>query len=157
VTNAAYLTTYNELRAMGLPPEKCEEGARRAHPTFDDARDVEARQRDAARREKTIEYDGDQQMQAMGWDVVRFSRAERTKQTAGIPDRKYYSARYRLTLWWEAKTPDGVQSPAQRDFQHMAEACGEHYVVGTDRVLCEWLVARGVAQWVEGGFIVSVP
>lgn len=153
--DAAYLATYNELRAMGLPPERCEHGARQAHPSAVLDVSPEIRAADEARREKTVEHEGDKQMLALGFLVVRFSRAERTKQTPGIPDRRYYAPRCGLALWWEAKTTTGKQSPAQIAFQAMAEACGDHYVVGTERVLFEWLVARGVAQW-DGGFLVSV-
>jgi hypothetical protein len=151
----AYIATYNELRAMGLPPERCELGARAAHPNVIPGVSPAMQAADEARREKTIEHDGDQQMQAMGWFVVRFSRAERTKQTAGIPDRRYYSLRHNVALWWEAKTPTGEQSSAQRDFQAMAESCGEHYVLGTDLMLFEWLVVRKLARW-EGMRLVSV-
>ena len=151
--DAAYLATYNELRALGLPPERCEHGARLAHPNAAEV-SPEIRAADDARREKTVEHEADKQMLALGFLVVRFSRAERTKQTAGIPDRRYYSPRCCLALWYEAKTATGKQSSVQREFQTMAEACGELYVVGTERALFDWLVARGVARW-DGLYLIS--
>ena len=64
-----------------------------------------------------------------------------------MPDRFYFHRARRLGLSWEAKTPTGEQSPAQRDFQEDMDACGWPYVLGTDRDLFAWLVARGIAAW----------
>src|SRR5262245_40877249 len=76
-------------------------------------------------REKHVEASCDSLMRQMGWDVVRFSQPRNTMQTAGIPDRKYYHLGRRRTIWFECKRPGGEQSRAQRDFQMMAEECGE--------------------------------
>lgn len=108
------------------------------------------------RVEKLHEHAGDKQMAALGFEVAKFSHPGRTKQTPGIPDRKYYHRARRLTLWWEAKSATGRQRPDQRNFQEMAEACGEIYVLGTDRDLFAWLVARRVAAW-DGELLVSLP
>src|SRR4051812_46023039 len=56
---------------------------------------------DDERLEKTHELAGDKQMAALGFEVVKFSHPGRTKQTPGIPDRRYYHRTRKLVLWWE--------------------------------------------------------
>lgn len=97
-----------------------------------------------AGKEKNVEAIGDRMMELLGFTSVHFSQARATRQTPGIPDRKYY--RGKITLWWEAKTSEGRQSKAQRAFQEMAEAAGEHYVLGTDDDLKAWLIAQKIAM-----------
>lgn len=80
--------------------------------------------------EKQVEAMGDRLMEQMGWRSIHFSQARASRQTPGIPDRKYYHRALGVTLWWEAKKPGGKQRPAQREFQQDAEACGEVYVLG---------------------------
>lgn len=109
------------------------------------------------RLEKAIEHAGDKQMAALGFEVVKFSHPGRTKQTPGIPDRRYYHRARRLVLWWEAKSPTGRQRPDQRWFQEMCEACGETYVLGTDRDLFAWLVEHHIAAWTVGDLLVALP
>jgi hypothetical protein len=109
------------------------------------------------RLEKTIEYEGDKQMRALGFEVVRFSRPGKTKQTPGIPDRKYYHRGRGFTLWWEAKSATGVQRPDQKIFQEMCEACGEIYVLGTDDDLFNWLIEHGIAARTVGELLISLP
>lgn len=96
-------------------------------------------------------------MQALGFRVINFSQKRRAKVTPGIPDTKYYHVGRALTLWHEDKAEWGRQSPAQRDFQAMCEACGEIYVLGKHQVLKDWLVALGIAAVVEGGLLVPLP
>lgn len=110
-----------------------------------------------ARLEKTIEHAGDKQMQALGFRVIRFSQPRESKQTPGIPDRKYYHVERRLTLWWEAKSATGEQRPAQKDFQEVCEACGETYVLGTDQDLFAWLVEHGIAARTVGELLIALP
>lgn len=98
------------------------------------------------RPEKVVEHAGDLFMQALGFEIIRFSMARATMQTPGIPDRRYYSPRRKLALWWEAKAANGHQSAFQTAFQRMCEACGEIYLVGTEDVLLSFAVSRG---WVE--------
>jgi hypothetical protein len=95
-------------------------------------------------------------MQALGFRVINFSQKRRAKVTPGIPDTKYYHVGRGLTLWHEDKAEWGRQSPAQRDFQEMAEACGEIYVLGKHQVLKDWLVAQGIAA-PEGSLLVPLP
>lgn len=109
------------------------------------------------RLEKKIEHAGDKQMAALGFEVVKFSHPGRTKQTPGIPDRRYYHRARQLSLWWEAKSATGRQRPDQRHFQEMCEACGEIYVLGTDRELFAWLVTHRVAAWTVGDLLISLP
>lgn len=66
----------------------------------------------------------------LGCEVVWFSQPRATMQTEGIPDLKVYCRRKRLTWWHECKAAGGVQSDAQIEFENMARACGEHYILG---------------------------
>lgn len=111
---------------------------------------------DDERLEKLHEHAGDKQMAALGFEVVKFSHPGKTKQTPGIPDRRYYHRARRLALWWEAKSATGRQRPDQKLFQEMCEATGEIYVLGTDRDLFAWLVEHRVAAW-SGELLVSLP
>jgi hypothetical protein len=95
-------------------------------------------------------------MRALGFEVVSFSQKRNSKQTPGIPDTKYYHRGRRLTLWHEDKATWGRQSPAQKYFQEMAEACGEIYVLGKHQVLKDWLVEQGIAAE-ESGLLVPLP
>lgn len=98
--------------------------------------------------EKVVEHEGDKIMRALGFEVVRFSHPGRTKQTPGIPDRKYYHRRRGVTVWWEAKSATGRQRPDQREFQQMCEACGEVYLLGTHEALIGWLEKQCIARMV---------
>ena len=80
--------------------------------------------------EKHVEHAGDQLMAALGFEIVRLSQSRASRQTPGIPDRKYYHIGHGLTLWWEAKRPGGRQSHCQMTFQLMVESCGEYYALG---------------------------
>lgn len=112
---------------------------------------------DDERLEKVIEANGDKQLRALGFEVVRFSHPGKTKQTPGIPDRRYYHRARRLAFWWEAKSASGRQRPDQQQFQEMCEASGDVYVLGTDRDLFDWLVARGIAAWTVGDLLIALP
>lgn len=136
-----------ELQRRGLPFDTPREQLRA--PAEVEAEDE--------RREKAIELAGDKQMRALGFEVVRFSHPGRTKQTPGVPDRRYYHRARRLVLWWEAKSPTGRQRPEQRYFQALCESCGELYVLGTDRDLFDWLVEHGVAAWTVGDLLIALP
>jgi hypothetical protein len=136
-----------ELQRRGLPFDALVEQLRT--PT-----ELEA---DDERLEKAIEHAGDKQMAALGFEIVKFSHPGRTKQTPGIPDRRYYHRARKLVLWWEAKSATGRQRPDQRWFQEMCEACGEIYVLGNDRDLYTWLVEHRVAAWTVGDLLISLP
>lgn len=112
---------------------------------------------DDARDEKAIVAHADRQMRALGFVVVNYSQPRATKQTAGIPDREYFHTARRLFLKWEAKTPTGKQSPAQREYQEWCEATGISYVVGTDAALFAWLVEKGIAFEAEVGILAPLP
>lgn len=143
---AAEARRREQLRARGLPFDTPLEQLRTPA-------ELEA---DDERLEKAIELAADKQFAALGFEVVKFSHPGRTKQTPGIPDRRYYHRARRLALWWEAKSPTGRQRPEQRHFQEMVEACGELYVLGTDRDLFTWLVEHRIAVW-DGALLVSLP
>ncbi len=97
--------------------------------------------------EDKLQHDGEELMRALGFEVVHFSMKRASKQTPGIPDDKFYHRERRLTLWWEVKAEWGEQSPAQRVFQEMCEACGEIYVLGTLAILRTWLAGRRVCSF----------
>lgn len=94
--------------------------------------------------EDEIQQAGYKLLRALGFEVVHLSQKRASKQTPGVADSKFYHRVRRLSFWWEAKMERGVQSPAQREFQTMAEACGEHYVVGGLGILRTWLAGRRV-------------
>lgn len=68
--------------------------------------------------------------EAVGCEVVSFSQPRATMQTEGIPDLKVYCRRKGTTWWHETKREGGKQSPAQIEFEKLARACGEHYILG---------------------------
>lgn len=90
-------------------------------------------------------------MTALGFTAVRFSQARATRQTPGIPDRRYYSPERRAAVWWEAKTEIGRASAFQVAFRAMCEACGEEYVMGTEDALIDWAVSKGYAKRLPNG------
>ena len=65
-----------------------------------------------------------------GVRVISFVQTRKTMQTPGIPDLKLYHEKSGLTWWHEVKRPKGKQSRAQKEFQELAEACGEEYLIG---------------------------
>lgn len=105
---------------------------------------IETAQLDADALEDAHVAEGDKIVRALGGKVVAFSQKRATKQTPGIPDRKYYFPRRKLTFWWEAKAEWGVQSPAQKDFQVMAEECRETYLLGELDALKNMLVCMNL-------------
>lgn len=133
------------LKAQGVGQEAAERFARakfgRAAAGVASASESELADED----EDAHVEEGDRVMLALGFEIVKLSQKRRSKVTEGIPDRKYYHRRRRLTLWWEGKSETGWQRPAQREFQQMAEACGEIYVLGKFESLKTWLVTAGVA------------
>jgi hypothetical protein len=110
--------------------------------------------------EKEVERSGDRLMAALGFFTIRFSQARATRQTPGIPDRRYYrsavsdSRLESMAVWWEAKTPNGKQSVEQKMFQALVESCGEEYVVGDLSALENWCAAKGLARWTESGDLI---
>lgn len=113
---------------------------RPAAPTVDE---------DDERVEKAIVAQADKCMRALGFTVWNLSQPRASKIAAGVPDRLYTSPARGLALYWEAKTVRGRQRPDQRTFQEHCEACGLHYVLGTDSVLAAWLAAHSI-QLSEG-------
>jgi hypothetical protein len=153
-----YEATVRALRDQGVPEAKALKFAREQWPEVAAQQDAAALKAES-RREKDVEHAGDNLMQAHGFTVVRFSQPRASKQTAGIPDRRYYRAELGRSsgiggvvfsnphaLWWEAKAANGKQSPAQREFQTMAEECGETYLVGTEAVLRDYLARAGLLR-----------
>lgn len=144
------------LRDAGVPADKARAQALR-ECGLSDARTAAEIEADEDRLEKAIEVAGDKQLKALGFEVVKFSHPGKTKQTPGIPDRRFYHRGRRLAFWWEAKSATGRQRPDQKLFQEMCDASGDPYVLGTDADLFAWLVERGIAFVAEGGLLVALP
>lgn len=140
------------MRTYGCDRENAERAAARSlgqRPLREMGTQMPAEERpldadEMGKLEKEIELAGDKLMLALGFEVVRFSHPGKTKQTPGIPDRRYYHRERKLALWWEAKAPGGQQRPDQKVFQEMCEAVGEVYVLGGLAVLRTWLAGRRV-------------
>jgi hypothetical protein len=81
-------------------------------------------------REKEIQRGIVRTYRQYGCWVVQFSQPFGALQTPGIPDLKVYHPETKTTWWHEVKRPKGKQSPAQQEFQRMAELCGEVVLVG---------------------------
>lgn len=111
--------------------------------------------------EKQEEHAGDKLMVSLGFTPIRFSQPRATKQTPGIPDRRYYlsprlrvrfeDSRHALSVWWEAKAEGGKQSAHQKAFQALVESCGEEYVVGPLSALVAWCARKGLVVNQSGG------
>lgn len=73
--------------------------------------------------------------------VVRFSQANSTTQTPGIPDRRYRP--FGVCVWFEAKSekPDAQLTREQFDFLTSELAAGELAACGTTRELVQVLDA----------------
>jgi hypothetical protein len=149
-------TMVEQMVAMRIPRPLAEATARRELGLPGGLTDEQLQAREE-RLEKTIELEGDKQMRALGFEVVKFSHPGKTKQTLGIPDRRYYHRGRRLVLWWEAKSATGIQRPDQKLFQEMCEACGEIYVLGTDDDLFLWLIKNGIAARTAGDLLIGLP
>jgi hypothetical protein len=97
--------------------------------------------------EREIQADVVDLYQRLGLEVFSFSQHRRgsgTHQTPGIADVKACCVRKHLTWWHEVKTPTGVQSDAQKDFQRAVEGCGEIYLLGGMEVALIHLQAIGL-------------
>ena len=103
-------------------------GERKAAPVPDHLLAVARQVR--VRSEKDEERLGDDFMARLGYDVIRLSQARASRQSLGVPDRKYFNPARGVAVWWEAKRAGGKQRPEQAWFQRTAEACGEVYVCG---------------------------
>lgn len=145
------MTAVHDMTAAELMAEAARREANRAAgrplaAPLPDQRTPAELERAEGMLEKEIEHRADKQLAALGFEVIRFSHPGKTKQTPGIPDRRYYHRELRLVLWWEAKSDTGKQRPEQRYFQELAESCGDPYVLGTEQDLYTWLVHRGYAR-----------
>lgn len=85
-------------------------------------------------------------MLALGFEHVSYSQKKRAKVTPGIPDHRFYHRARRLFVWWESKASWGRQSPAQRNYQEMCDACGDPYVLGGVDAIRQWLIETGVTD-----------
>jgi hypothetical protein len=94
--------------------------------------------------EKAIEHACDKLTLALNGRIVKFSHPGKTKQTPGVADRIYAFPRLALITWWEHKTPENKQDPAQVDFEQLVTSCGHEYHAGGLGDYKQWLVTRGV-------------
>ena len=105
--------------------------------------------------EKEVEHQCDNLMKSLGWTIVRFSQARATKQTRGIPDRRYYPPKdapaiapevWPLAFWFECKKSGGKQSVYQAEFEKMCTSAGDHYVLGGLKELAQYLREQGIKE-----------
>ncbi len=80
--------------------------------------------------EKHVEHAVDGLLVPCGFRVVRFSQTRASKQTLGIPDRRYVHRQMAFAMWWEVKRPGYRQSKDQWGFEQDCVATGELYVLG---------------------------
>lgn len=134
------------LREQGMPltAELTEERERR-----------ERKERERDRRlEKEIQNEVRKRFLAFGGVVYWLSQARRTGQTPGLPDLWVMFPRSGKALWFEAKTPDGRLSSAQKDFREHCLASGTQHVTGGVREAEEWLIIHGLAVRAASGHLV---
>ena len=93
--------------------------------------------------EKTIEASVDERFELCGFRSIHFSQARASKQTPGIPDRRYVHRRMQLALWFEVKAPDGEWREDQQLFAADCEATGEPYLIGGLDVALDLLQTLG--------------
>ena len=99
--------------------------------------------------EKAVERLCDQLITQLGGEIVRFSQSRASRQTEGIPDR-----RYRINnraFWFEVKAADGRLSEAQIAYYEGERACHEEIACGDVDSLrrylnCEALLRRSLAS-----------
>ena len=92
-------------------------------------------------------------MAVLGFTAWHLSQARASRQTSGWPDVFFTHPDKRLSVYYEAKSLAGRQSPAQREFQKHVTACGHAYVVGPCSALTLWCVERGLCKVTAGGGI----
>jgi len=85
-------------------------------------------------------------MAALNFARWNLQQARATNQSPGWPDVLYTHPEKRLAVYYEAKSPTGKQSAAQKEFQRHVTACGHEYVVGTHHALVDWCRARGLIR-----------
>lgn len=102
--------------------------------------------------EGRVELAADRLMATLNYTSVHFSQRRASRQTLGVPDRKYYAdyrrdgERHRHTFWFEAKAPgkEKTQRPDQLKFQLMVQSAGEDYVLGGISELVTYLNNNGI-------------
>ncbi len=87
----------------------------------------------------------------LGFDYWSLSQARATRQTPGWPDELYTHPERRIAVWYEAKSPRGKQSDAQKEFQRHVTTCGHDYVSGTAEALYAWAAGRNLVRILPGG------
>jgi hypothetical protein len=105
-----------------------------------------------ARLEKAIQLDVMKVYKGFSCKVYNLSQPRATKQTPGLPDlyvRPPRRIKYR-SFWHETKTPSGVQSDDQLQFQMDCVAEGTDYVLGGVLAAEEQCIKLGLAERVNG-------
>jgi hypothetical protein len=96
--------------------------------------------------EKAEERAATRLMAALGFACWHLSQPRRTMQSAGLPDAFYTHPGKRLAVYYEAKSPVGKQSDAQKAFQQHVTACGHEYVVGPHGAMVAWARGKGLIR-----------
>lgn len=142
----ATLTEYDRLVALmverKVPREKAEEAARRELGLTIESQELS----DAARTlEKTEQQECIRIYLAHGCVVSSTSQYRPAKISAGLPDLLVFAPKVHAFWMHEVKrSVGGVQSPAQREFQHRCEECGVRYVLGDRTAAWQTLRETGV-------------
>jgi hypothetical protein len=105
---------------------------------------AEQLERDDERDEKALVRETDKRMRAAGFRIANYSQPRASKQSAGVQDHEYFHLERGLFTKWEAKTPRGEQSPAQKEYQEWCIACRVPYLVGPPSVIEAWCQANGI-------------
>lgn len=142
-----------------MTPDQAREEARRRNERRDKGlpltetpdEKTERLQEEDARREKEIQAECRKKYIAFGCTVWNTSQARASKVSAGIPDLFVTHQRKRIAWWHEVKTPTGVQSSAQKDFEQGVLACGQQYILGGVAACEEQLIRIGVAFRLSDG------
>lgn len=106
------------------------------------------------RLEKEIQNDVIKLYKAFSCLVYELSQKRAAKQTPGIADlwvfRRGIDHDRSFGFWHEVKTPSGVQSEAQIEFQAHCITCGVPYVLGGIEAARQHLIKFGIAEFING-------
>ncbi|HET8777957.1 MAG TPA: hypothetical protein VFN76_09890 [Candidatus Limnocylindria bacterium] len=90
---------------------------------------------------------------AISFACYRISQPRATKQTPGLPDLRFFRDDIGLAVEWETKRQlGGEHTEAQVEYAAHCKACGIPHGSGDRYDAKRWLIARGLAEYVNGRF-----
>lgn len=133
--------TRDEIERMGFTITDDGKAVRTAMPAVPPMASV----RPSNWREKHEQQECYKVLRACGFLVWWLSQAQKSQQTAGVPDLLARHQGKALILWVEVKRPDAPAewTPAQQDFARSCIEGKEHYIVGGEGKLRAWLSTQG--------------